>query len=91
MRSFTLGDVYRRNALRFPDRAAFVIKGRRITHSDYLYRVQRLAAGLAERGVSSGDRVGIVSQNCLEMIELIGATALLGAILLPVNYRLQPD
>jgi acyl-CoA synthetase (AMP-forming)/AMP-acid ligase II len=91
MRSFTLGDVYRRNALRFPDRAAFVIKGRRITHSDYLYRIQRLAAGLAERGVSSGDRVGIVSQNCLEMIELIGATALLGAILLPVNYRLQPD
>lgn len=67
------------------------MEGRRVTHADYLDRVERLAAGLASRGVKPGDRVGILSQNCLEMVELIGATALLGAILLPVNYRLQFD
>jgi long-chain acyl-CoA synthetase len=41
--------------------------------------------------VKSGDRLGILSQNSLEMVDLIGASALLGAILLPVNYRLNPE
>ncbi|HEY7842494.1 MAG TPA: AMP-binding protein, partial [Bradyrhizobium sp.] len=35
--------------------------------------------------------LGILSQNSLEMVDLIGASALLGAILLPVNYRLNPE
>ena len=91
LRSVTFGDVYRRNAERYPDRTAFVVEGRRVTHADYLRRVERLAGGLVNLGVKPGDRIGILSQNCLEMVELIGATALLGAILLPVNYRLQPD
>jgi acyl-CoA synthetase (AMP-forming)/AMP-acid ligase II len=91
LRSVTFGDVYRRNAERYPDRTAFTFEGRRVTHADYLRRVERLAGGLASLGVKPGDRIGILSQNCLEMVELIGATALLGAILLPVNYRLQPD
>ena len=85
LRSVTFGDVYRRNAERYPDRTAFAVEGKRVTHADYLRRVERLAGGLANLGVKPGDRIGILSQNCLEMVELIGATALLGAILLPVN------
>ena len=88
---FTLGDVYRRNAQLFPDRLAFIFEGKRVTHSEYLQRIQRLAAGLAQLGVGRGDRVGILSQNSLEMVDLIGAVAWLGAILLPVNFRLSPD
>ena len=42
-------------------------------------------------GVRRGDRVGLLSQNSLEMVDLIGAVALLGAILLPVNFRLNAD
>ena len=91
LRSFTFGDVYRRNAACFPDRTAFIFEGQRVTHADYLGRVERLAGGLARLGVQPGDRLGILSQNCLEMVDLIGAAALLGAILLPVNYRLNPD
>ena len=91
LRSFTFGDVYRRNAACFPDRAAFIFEGRRVTHVEYLQRVESLAAGLARIGVKSGDRVSILSQNSLEMVDLIGAVALLGAILLPVNYRLSQE
>ena len=91
LRSFTFGDVYRRNAACFPDRTAFVFEGQRVTHLDYLRRVERLASGLARIGVRSGDRLAILSQNSLEMVDLIGASALLGAILLPVNYRLSPE
>ena len=46
LRSFTLGDVYRRNAALFPDRTAFIFEGQRVTHSDYLRRITGLAAGL---------------------------------------------
>jgi long-chain acyl-CoA synthetase len=88
---FTLGDVYRRNAQFFPDNVAFIFEGKRVTHSGYLQRIERLAAGLVHLGVGPGDRVGILSQNSLEMVDLIGAVALLGAILLPVNFRLSPD
>jgi long-chain acyl-CoA synthetase len=88
---FTLGDVYRRNAQFFPGNVAFIFEGERVTHSGYLQRIERLAAGLVHLGVSPGDRVGILSQNSLEMVDLIGAVALLGAILLPVNFRLSPD
>jgi acyl-CoA synthetase (AMP-forming)/AMP-acid ligase II len=91
LRSFTFGDVYRRNAELFPDRTAFIFEDQRVTHSEYLRRITRLAAGLAARGVNPGDRVGIVSQNSLEMVDLIGAVALLGAVLLPVNFRLSAD
>jgi acyl-CoA synthetase (AMP-forming)/AMP-acid ligase II len=88
---FTLGDVYRRNAQLFPDNVAFIFEGKRVTHSDYLGRIEGLAAGLSQLGVGRGDRVGILSQNSLEMVDLIGAVALLGAILLPVNFRLSAD
>jgi acyl-CoA synthetase (AMP-forming)/AMP-acid ligase II len=91
LRNFTLGDVYRRNAECFPDYPAFLFEGERITHAQYLRRVERLAAGLARLGVSPGDRIGVLSQNSLEMVDLIGAVALLGAILLPVNFRLNQD
>jgi acyl-CoA synthetase (AMP-forming)/AMP-acid ligase II len=91
LHEFAFSDVYRRNAEFFGDRAAFVFEGRRITHRDYLARIQRLAAGLAREGVRPGDRVAILSQNSLEMIDLIGAVAMLGAILLPVNFRLNAE
>lgn len=91
LKNFTFGDVYRRNAQFFPDNVAFVFEGKRVTHADYLRRVERLAAGLARLGVNPGDRVGILSQNSLEMVDLIGAVAWLGAILLPVNFRLNAD
>lgn len=92
LHDFTLGDVYRRNAALYPDRTAFVFDGgHRLSHRDYLQRIERLAAGLQRDGVQRGDRVAILSQNCPEMVELIGAAALIGAILLPVNYRLGAE
>ena len=91
LHGFTFSDVYHRNAEFFPDRTAFVFEGRRVSHRDYLGRIRRLAAGLVREGVKPGDRVAILSQNSLEMIDLIGAVAMLGAILLPVNFRLNAE
>ncbi|MBJ01935.1 MAG: hypothetical protein CMK00_03595 [Planctomycetes bacterium] len=48
-----------------------------------------LAAGLAASGVSRGDRVAIISRNRWEMAVLTFATLRLGAVVLPVNWRLR--
>ena len=47
-----------------------------------------LAAGLHERGVGAGDVVGLLSYNCTEFLETIFAANHLGAIAMPVNWRL---
>jgi acyl-CoA synthetase (AMP-forming)/AMP-acid ligase II len=91
LRDFTLFDVIERNARLYPNRLAFVHGDERVTHAAYRTRVERLAAGLAGDGVRPGDRVGVVSQNNLEFVDLYGAVARLGAVLVPVNWRLSAD
>lgn len=91
LRSTGIADIVRRNARLFPTRTAFVFGDQRITHRDYLQRVERLAAGLAAAGIGAGDRVAVVARNAPEFADLYGAVAWLGAILLPVNWRLNAE
>ena len=91
LRDFTLFDVVQRNACLHTDRIAFVFEKERITHAAYLARVERLAAGLARTGVGPGDRVVMLSANNLEFVDLYGAVARLGAILVPINWRLSAE
>lgn len=91
LRDFTLSDVIDRNARLHGDRPAFVADGVRVTHRDHAQRVGRLAAGLAGIGLVAGDRVAVLAQNCLAYVELYGAAARLGLILVPVNWRLSAD
>src|SRR5438270_13419535 len=89
LRSISIADVIRRNARFFPDRTAAIFADQRISHRDYLVRVERLAAGRAGCGISLGDRVAVVARNKPEYVDLYGAVAWLGAILVPVNWRLR--
>jgi acyl-CoA synthetase (AMP-forming)/AMP-acid ligase II len=91
LRDYTLFDIISRNARLYAQRTAIILEGRRITHGEYLTRVERLAAGLAAAGTGMGDRIAIVSLNCLEYLDLYGAAARLGAIILPVNWRLSGE
>ena len=91
LRDFTLFDMIERNARLHPNRLAFALGKERVTHAAYRARADRLAAVLARAGVRPGDRVSVVSQNNLELVDLYGAVARLGAILVPVNWRLSAD
>ncbi len=91
LRDFTLFDIVERNARLHPNRLAFALDGERVTHAAYRERAERLARGLARAGIGPGDRVVIVSQNNLEFVDLYGAVARLGAILVPVNWRLSAE
>ncbi len=91
LRDYTLFDIIERNARLHPDRLAFAYDGERITHAAYLARVERLAAGLTRAGVEPRDRIVVLSQNNLEFIDLYGAAARLGAIIVPINWRLSAE
>src|SRR3954471_23263511 len=58
------------------------------TYGQMADRSAALAAGLAERGIGRGDVVGLLSYNCPEFLETVFAANYLGAIAMPINWRL---
>ncbi len=62
--------------------------GKELTYLELDARANRLAIWLQNTGVNKGDRVAILSQNCAEFFELEFACAKIGAIELPLNWRL---
>ncbi|MGI9625066.1 MAG: acyl-CoA synthetase [Acidimicrobiales bacterium] len=83
------------NAVRFwsrwnPEGESLVFEDRSLSWAELDDRTSRLAAGLAASGIGRGDRVGILSNNCVEYVELAIAGYKLGSILVPLNVRLTP-
>lgn len=74
-----------------PDRTALVFAGRSWTYAELGERIDRLANALATLGVQRGDRVGYLGPNHPAFLELLFAAGLLGAIPLPINFRLGVD
>lgn len=90
-RRMSHGEQLARAARLFPDNVAFQHGDERRTYAEVDERVTRLAAALAARGVDRGDRVAVFMHNRLEMVEAYLAACRLGAIAVPVNFRLVPD
>jgi acyl-CoA synthetase (AMP-forming)/AMP-acid ligase II len=80
--------VLEHHAGRTPDRALAVHGDRRVTYREMVEWVADLAAGLHARGVGAGDVVGLLSYNSIEFLATIFAANHLGAIAMPVNWRL---
>jgi fatty-acyl-CoA synthase len=76
-------------ALRTPHRKALTFEGVSWTYGELQERIDRLAAGLRARGVCHGDRVGFLGFNQPAFLETLFAAARLGAIFVPLNYRLS--
>jgi long-chain acyl-CoA synthetase len=90
---FSFYDLIRRNAQCYQNRPAWfeADTGAAVTFGQFKSRVDRLAAGLQRAGIQSGDRIGVVGKNSLTFFQLYGAAAALGAIVLPINWRLSAD
>ena len=65
--------------------------GRRLCFAELDARANRSARALAERGIAKGDRVALLLMNGAEFIESFFGLAKLGAVVVPVNWRLAPD
>jgi fatty-acyl-CoA synthase len=79
-----------RHALMQPDATALRFLGHTTTWQELERRVTALADALSRRGVGFGDRVLILMLNRTEFIESLLAANVLGAIAVPINFRLTP-
>jgi fatty-acyl-CoA synthase len=77
-----------RHALMQPKATALRFLGRTTTWADLHRRVGALADALSRRGVGFGDRVMILMLNRTEFVESVLAVNALGAIAVPLNFRL---
>jgi acyl-CoA synthetase (AMP-forming)/AMP-acid ligase II len=80
--------VLAHHATRQPDKAITVFEGETTTYAEMAERAAALAAGLHQRGIDRGQVVGLLSYNCPELLETIFAVNRLGAIAMPINWRL---
>lgn len=76
------------NAKRRPTAAAVVFGARRLSYSELNERACRAANALLAEGVGRGDRVAGLMHNCDAFVVLFFAAAKIGAIFVPVNFRL---
>jgi acyl-CoA synthetase (AMP-forming)/AMP-acid ligase II len=76
------------HAMRTPDSPICSFGDEVVTYGEMAERSAALAGGLHAHGVRSGDVVGLLSYNCIEFLETIFAANYLGAIAMPINWRL---
>ena len=80
--------VLEHHASRTPDKPIAVFGDQTVTYREMADWSARLAAGLGERGVRFGDVVALLSYNSTEFLATIFAANSLGAIGMPINWRL---
>ncbi|GHD62578.1 acyl-CoA synthetase [Thalassobaculum fulvum] len=89
-RVMNLSHFLRQAARRHGGRIGFVWGDRQWTWAELDRRVDAMAAALAARGVTKGDRVLVQSKNCNQMFESMFACFRLGAVWVPTNFRQTP-
>ena len=75
----------------YADREAVVDGDLRFTYREFLDRCDRWSSALQSMGVGQGDRVAYIAPNTHTHLEGYYAVPQMGAVLVPINYRLQPD
>jgi fatty-acyl-CoA synthase len=83
-----LSNLIAHHAERFPDRLALSYEDDEITYGDLVARTQRTAGVLRESGIERGDVLAVLLHNAPSFIDVMCACAHLGAIFMPLNWRL---
>lgn len=86
-----VGETIARNARRFPDKEALIYGDVRLTYSEFNSRINRLSHAFMNLGIKKGSHVAILSFNCHQFLESYYALAKIGAVAVPVNFRLHPE
>src|SRR3954464_13535065 len=81
----------RRTRSLYPDREAVVDGARRFTYEQFFDRCDRFSSALQRLGGTQGDRVSYIAPNIHAQLESFYAVPQIGAVLVPINYRLSPE
>src|SRR5215218_4213105 len=79
------------HARRTPERPALNYRGEEISYAVFDARIRQAAGWLAGRGIGPGEVVAVLMKNSAAFLELVFATSHLGAVFLPINFRLSCD
>ncbi|WP_336951358.1 acyl-CoA synthetase [Sphingobium aromaticivastans] len=86
----SLTAILKRSAARHGDRTAIICGDTRWTYAELDRLVDRLAAGLRDAGIRPGDRVAMLARNSHAFVALRFAIARADALLVPINFMLNP-
>src|SRR5690242_7961711 len=84
-------EFLRRARRLYPDREAVVDEGLRLTYAQFGKRCDQWSAALQQLGIKQGDRVAYIAPNTHAQLESFYAVPQIGAVLVPINYRLTAD
>ncbi|WP_419876960.1 long-chain-fatty-acid--CoA ligase [Brevibacillus centrosporus] len=87
---YDLNENLKRSAHSFPDRPVYVYQGETTTYAELDQQVEFLAAGLAKRGIGSGDAVALLLDNRPEFVSAYYAILRVGAAVVPMNPIYTP-
>jgi fatty-acyl-CoA synthase len=79
------------HARRTPARCALKYRGEDISYAAFDHRIRQVAGWLASRGIGADDVVAVLMKNSAAFLELVFAASHIGAVFLPINYRLSAD
>jgi acyl-CoA synthetase (AMP-forming)/AMP-acid ligase II len=91
MRDFTLYDIFVRNARMAGPQTGLAGGDVNMSFSRLLEQIDSLAAGLTRKGLGKGDRIAILANNYPDYLYVYGAAAAMGAIVVPINWRLAEE
>ena len=85
-----IGEFMTRRAVVSPDREGLVCEQIRRSYKELNERANRFANAMLRLGIGHGDRVAMLALNEPEYYDMLFGLGKVGAILVPVNYRLAP-
>jgi fatty-acyl-CoA synthase len=90
-RDHAIGDLLHRSARREPGKTAIICGEVRWTYAEFDAISNRLGRGLIAAGTGKGDRIAVLSRNSHAFAAMRFAVAKIGAVLVPINFMLNPD
>jgi fatty-acyl-CoA synthase len=86
-----LSSFIRFHAIRAPERVAIVYGRERISYRALMVRIETTAGWLAKKGIQPNDVVAVLMKNSVAFLEIAFAVSHLGAVFLPINFRLSAE
>lgn len=86
-----LSSFVRFHALQAPDRTAIVYGDLRISYAEFHERILATAGLMSKAGIGAGDAVALLMKNSPAFLDIAFAASHLGAVFVPINFRLSAD
>jgi fatty-acyl-CoA synthase len=83
-----IGWIIRKWAMAKPAKPAFIFEDKPVTYRELNDGANRAANYFQQKGIRKGDRISVLLKSCHEFLEVYFAAAKLGAVLVPLNFRL---